>query len=420
MQRRIFIDLSDLIVYAANFDNISGIQRIEIELIKLILDQYESIGIINAFEPNSARLKAIIEQSLGDERLLLSRLNDAFSYCNAGPKHQGRKSPRMFFKMLARDISRLFGSRLPNLESGDIVLVPGGFSFDRFLVGFYERLAAKGVRLVFFVQDVLPITRAEFLSGKGDVFALNFPIPAKIITTTHYTVEDFGRAYQIVMKAPCRAALEVIGLVHQFPGVPRNAKPDEPSQRLTDMLQGRPFVLCVGTVEIRKNHLRLLEAWRALKSEFGAALPVLVVAGRRGWKAEAALAFLDHAAENNDPVCLVEKPSDDELKWLYASCTFSVLPSLFEGWGLPVGESLWFGKVCAASRATSVPEVGRDLCVYFDPDSVEEMKAAIRQLLDSAVRKTYEDKIRAATLRTWADVASDLIAVLLKMAETPV
>ncbi len=357
MQSRVFIDLSDLIIYAANFDHISGIQRIEIELIKLILDQYKSIEIINAFEPDSARLKAIIEQSLGDERLLLSGLNEAFSYCNAGPKHRGFKSPHMFFKMLVRDVSRLFGGRLPKLAPGDIVFVPGGFSFDRYLVSFHQRLAAKGLRLVFFLQDVLPVTQAQFLPGKGDVFALNFAVPAKVITTTHFNVEDFGRAHQMVLGRPSHAILDVIGLVHQFPGVPRNAQPDKAPQRLADLLQGRPFVLCVGTVEIRKNHIRLLDAWRALKSEYGETLPMLTISGRCGWKAEAALAALHHAAENDEPFRLVEQLSDEQLKWLYAACTFSILPSLFEGWGLPVGESLWFGKACAASNTTSIPEV---------------------------------------------------------------
>jgi glycosyltransferase involved in cell wall biosynthesis len=417
MHPRIFIDLSDLIIYAANFDQISGIQRIEIELIKLIFEQYKSIEIINAFEVDSTRLKNIVQHSLGDEQKLLAELNQAYSYCNAGPKHRGLKSPRMFFKMLARDITRLFVFRLPKLAPGDIVFAPGGFGFDRYLVSFYRRLAAKGVRLVFFVQDVLPITQAQYLPGKGDVFALNFDLPAKVITTTHFNVEDFGRAYQMVLNRPSQAHLDVVGLVHQFPGVPRNAQPGKVSQRLIDILQSRPFVLCVGTVEIRKNHLRLLQAWHALKSEFGDGLPMLVIAGRRGWKAEAALTFLDHAVENDEPVRLVEKPSDEELKWLYASCAFSILPSLFEGWGLPVGESLWFGKACAASNSSSIPEVGRDLCVYFDPDNVEAIEAAIRQLLDPAIRKSFEDKIRAADLRTWADVARNLIATLLKLAE---
>jgi glycosyltransferase involved in cell wall biosynthesis len=419
MRPRIFIDLSELIVYAANFDQISGIQRIEIELIKLVFEQYPSIEIINAFETDSANLKNLIKLSLGDERMLLEKLNEAFSYCNAGPKHRGLKSPRMFFKMLVRDITRLFTFRLPKLAPGDIVFAPGGFGFDRYLISFHKRLAAKGVRLVFFVQDVLPVTQAQFLPGKGDVFALNFALPAKVITTTHFNVEDFGRAHQMVLNKPLQAHLDVVGLVHQFPGVPRNALPEKASPRLVDLLQGRPFVLCVGTVEIRKNHLSLLEAWRSLKPEFGEKLPMLVIAGRRGWKAEAALALLDHAVENNDPVRLVEKPSDEELKWLYAACMFSILPSLFEGWGLPVGESLWFGKACAASNTSSIPEAGRDLCVYFDPGNVEEIKAAIRQLLDPAIRKSFEEKIRAATLRTWADVARDLIAVLLKMAEAP-
>jgi len=421
MQRRIFIDLTDLIIYAANFDQISGIQRVEIEFIKLIFERHKSIGVINAFDVESSKLKDILERFIGDERALLYELNKAFVYCNAGPKHKRLKTPRMLIKMLVRDISRLFAFRLPELQTGDIVFVPGGFGFDHFVVEFYRRIVAKGVRLVFLVHDVLPITQAAFVAGNGSsIFAPAFDLPADIMTTSHFNVADFGRAHETVTGRPCRAALEVAGLAHEFPGMPRNAQPGPPPRHLADVLQGRAFVLCVGTVEIRKNHITLLEAWRALKKEYGEALPLLVIAGRRGWKAEAALAILDEAQPGKDPFVFIEAPSDDELRWLYPSCTFSILPSLFEGWGLPVGESLWFGKACAASRVSSIPEVGRDLCVYFDPGDVEDMKAAIRQLLDPAIRKTYEDKIQASDLRSWADVASDLMNVLLRKAKEPV
>jgi glycosyltransferase involved in cell wall biosynthesis len=299
-----------------------------------------------------------------------------------------------------------------------MIFVPGGFSFDPFAAEFHRRLAAKGASLVFLVHDVLPVTQSRLVPGGGSVFVSSFSLPAEIVTTTQFNAADFRRAYQALMRRPYRPAIKVVPLAHEFPGAPRNAPPGVPSPRLAERLQGRPFALSVGTVDIRKNHIRLLNAWCALQAELGD-LPLLVVAGRRGREAEAALTILDRAEDYGDPIVFIESPSDDELKWLYASCTFSILPSLVEGWGLPVGESLWFGKACAASKTSSIPEAGGDLCVYFDPRDESEMKIAIRQLLDSSVRHGFEDRIKAADLRTWADVARDLLAALLKLADEP-
>jgi glycosyltransferase involved in cell wall biosynthesis len=170
-------------------------------------------------------------------------------------------------------------------------------------------------------------------------------------------------------------------------------------------------VLCVGTVEVRKNHAALLSVWEELETELGERLPTLVVAGRRGWKAEAALRRLDDMPTDGR-IVFVEAPSDAALRWLYATCLFTIFPSFFEGWGLPVGESLWFGKPCATSNTSSIPHVGRDLCVYFSPHDPDEIKQAIRRLLDPEIRRSYETSISAARLRTWAEVARDIERVI--------
>jgi glycosyltransferase involved in cell wall biosynthesis len=306
------------------------------------------------------------------------------------------------------------------LGAGDIVFVPGGFGFSTQILKFYRKLAARHVQLVFLIHDVFPITQPDLTApGSAAFFAPAFALPDEIITTTRFNAADFLRAHEIATKTVCKSVPHVIPLAHEFPGAQRNLKPGEASRRLSDALQGKPFVVSIGTIEIRKNHAVLMQAWRALQQELGEKLPLLVIAGRRGWQAQDALDLLDHAQETTAPYVFIEGPTDEELKWLYASCEFSVLPSLFEGWGLPVGESLWFGKACAASKTSSIPEVGGDLCFYFDPNDPDDMKAAIKRLLDPVTRKAFEDKIRAADLRQWSDVARDLIAVLFKMAEAP-
>ena len=79
---------------------------------------------------------------------------------------------------------------------------------------------------------------------------------------------------------------------------------------------------------------------------------------------------------------LVRDPSDAELLSLYDGCQFTLFPSLFEGWGLPVTESLARGRPCVSSNRASLPEAGGDLASYFDPDNLEDAYRAVRAVID--------------------------------------
>ena len=124
--------------------------------------------------------------------------------------------------------------------------------------------------------------------------------------------------------------------------------------------QSGPFALCVGTVEFRKNQAPLLKLWESLGEGSG---PRLADARhrRRSGLARPRRAQPAPARRAQAPYLGSEAPTDRELAWLYGRAAFTVFPSLAEGWGLPIGESLWFGKPCVASDATSMPEVGGPL-----------------------------------------------------------
>jgi len=138
-----------------------------------------------------------------------------------------------------------------------------------------------------------------------------------------------------------------------------------------------------------------------------------VLAGPLGYGSEEVVAFLKQSGRCGATVHLLPAPSDAELTWLYQNCQFTVYVSLAEGWGLPIGESLWFGKSCMASRATAMPEVGGDRVVYVDPESIDEMAGALRRLLDE---EGYVDRlnqrISRSDLRTWRDFHRDLLNAL--------
>ena len=90
----------------------------------------------------------------------------------------------------------------------------------------------------------------------------------------------------------------------------------------------------------------------------------------------------------------VQDPSDAELAALYRGCLFTVFPSLYEGWGLPVTESLAFGKPCVIANATSLPEAGGSLARMFDPDNVADATRVIREVIeDRAALAEWEQRV---------------------------
>jgi glycosyltransferase involved in cell wall biosynthesis len=205
--------------------------------------------------------------------------------------------------------------------------------------------------------------------------------------------------------------MHVVPLAHEYPGASRGENLSRCSERLMRKIGSRRFVLTVGTVEIRKNHRLLLKVWEDI-SRVSAEVPLLVVAGAAGWLAQSVIKSL-READSTAPYMFIETPTDEELKWLYNRCLFTVFVSTVEGWGLPVGESLWFNKPCVALRTTSVPEVGGELCDYPSSDMPQEIAQTIGHLLyDANYRTERIQRISKAKLRTWNEVSNEIASYI--------
>ena len=103
-----------------------------------------------------------------------------------------------------------------------------------------------------------------------------------------------------------------------------------------------------------------------------------------------------------------------ELRALYDGCLFTFVPSWFEGWGLPVSESLALGKPCLASSATAIPEAGGALCRYFDPGDAGAAHREVAALLDDpAALAAWQDQVRREfRMTSWAETAHAVLAEL--------
>lgn len=174
-----------------------------------------------------------------------------------------------------------------------------------------------------------------------------------------------------------------------------------------------PFILSVGTIEPRKNHFILYQVWKLLKSE-NQTIPHLVIAGSKGWNSETIFNLLKKDPALKNYITIIEGCSDSELKSLYENCAFTVFPSHYEGWGLPVTESLSMYKICICSNQASMPEAGEDLVEYFDPLNSNELKElTLKYWYSIELRKEKEDKIKSNFIHlTWIEQAKKLHSYL--------
>ncbi|MEZ6037150.1 MAG: glycosyltransferase family 1 protein [Planctomycetota bacterium] len=171
-----------------------------------------------------------------------------------------------------------------------------------------------------------------------------------------------------------------------------------PRQRFADPLAGRPFALCVGTIEPRKNHLTLLAAWRALP----APRPLLVVAGAVGWACDDAVTALEQAAREGDVRWL--RAADDATLWaLLQHARLCVYPSLWEGFGFPPLEAMALGVPVVAHDEAPMRELGGGAIALCDARDAEALAATIQRALGDDAHRHHliaAGRARAATF-TW-------------------
>ena len=155
------------------------------------------------------------------------------------------------------------------------------------------------------------------------------------------------------------------------------------------------FALSVGTLEIRKNHIILLNAYRFLIENGFDLLPTLVLAGREGWLNNNLRYQVEQDPVLKGGVVIMTDVSDFVLDYLYRNCIFTLYPSLYEGWGLPIAESMNYGKPCIASNTSSMKEVAPEFTRFAHPLKLSEWVAHIQEL--SAKDKILDHETRRIT-----------------------
>ncbi len=243
-----------------------------------------------------------------------------------------------------------------------------------------EAARAQGVKVVIIGYDIIAVLFPQFYpSDFGRLLAGGFRqmvgLADFIPCISRCTERDINAFAQ---REGCRVATGVLEL--GCDGV-ATALPDPGAHPTLARLKEFGFVAMVGTFEVRKNHGLILKIWATLSRESGLDLPPLVIAGMRGWCVDGIIVDMQRLPIYGEKVFWLPALSDRQVAWLFKHCAFSVYPSLYEGWGLPVAEGLSFSRPVLCSNGSSLPEVAKGLATLLDPGDEAAWTAAIRRAI---------------------------------------
>jgi len=179
-------------------------------------------------------------------------------------------------------------------------------------------------------------------------------------------------------------------------------------------LSGLRYLLCVSTLEPRKNQALLLDAYEVLRTRYPDVAVVLV--GRVGWKTERLVERITSHPDLGRRVFWYDRVDDALLDRLYRDAFLSVTPSYSEGFGVPVIEALGHGVPTLSSNGGALPEAGGELAEYFAPTDLDAfVLAAERHLFDERYHAQRRDALRDYRPPTWAASAQQVRAAVVDM-----
>lgn len=406
----VFFDISDLISYFNGARLPTGIQRVQIEVIRSALRNYRQALRVCAFIDHRDQWVEIAPELF----LLLCRLSLSSGDMNA-PEWTSALTKLRLTMVMSDPLSFTRGAFLVNLGTS--------WWLQNYFLYVRQAKAAFGIHYVPFVHDMIPVMASEHCTKELTRDFISWATGAfehadYFFVNSEATKRDLFKVAAILGQEVSEDKVVVVRLDADFrrpisTPLPRSALAKWGIAR-TD------FVLFISTIESRKNHIGAFDAWIHLLREHGARrVPKLVCVGNKGWLNDAVYARLAAHDGLREKVVMLSGLSDAELDLLYRTCLFTLYPSNYEGWGLPVTESLCYGKVPLISDASSLPEAGGSLAQYFEAGSTPRLAAGLEQLIfDPAMRTAREDGIsRDFAPRTWDDIAAQLSASMQLWAE---
>jgi glycosyltransferase involved in cell wall biosynthesis len=442
LANRIWIDVEDLFKWGTDGHRPSGIQRLEFELCRALFELPQSKDRVFFLRHDARRqcftmtswqaVQAVFGSMSGRRHEELSATS-VIATARAVLKETIRALPPglrgiafrwidVFISLarsvrahavdIARALQRWWRSRnstsaissdhfASGARPGDILAALGAPWVEPDYGVYIERVKReKGLRFALLIYDIIPLRRPEWYDVRltrrfRTWFADALPLADTILTISAATAADVAEYTQNKGLALRAVPTPIpIGTGFKKSYAAQRRSPNGPvSSRLP---APNSYALMVSTIEPRKNHILLFRVWRRLMEDMQASsVPTLVFAGRVGWLVSDLMEQLHNSSFLDGKIIVIESPTDEELEGLYGGCLFTLFPSFYEGWGLPVTESHAFGRPCIVSKTTSLPEAGGSLARYIDPDNTTDAYRVIRETIhDQTGLREWRDRVR--------------------------
>lgn len=323
-------------------------------------------------------------------------------------------------EVAARKASSVTLTTQPIALDQNTTVISGGLDWEhKDLRSISELKRQHGFKYVGIVYDLIPIMFPHYL------------VPGYVDLLTDY----FGELYWLSDRVMCISEAtrrEWLSYCDDLAGQPvpaevfplgcdlRSPASEGPAAELPAELVGKRYALLVSTIEPRKNHRLLYDAWDDCVRQklIDVERDRLVFVGRRGWTMDDFLREVSLNPATRDTIIVLNNIDDAQLNLIYENCAFVTFPSHYEGFGLPVAEALGHGKPCISSNAGALPEIGGDLVRRLDAKDTAGWTRAIAHYLTSPDElKTWSDHI-AKEYRpiTWDMAAKTFFTRLLETA----
>ena len=266
-----------------------------------------------------------------------------------------------FFNVLKKQAMHFFARKIE--PHPDVIKFNRGDNFVWFGISWEskrlnlikEMHATEGVDFYYYCHDIIPCIFPNFVGAQSRLFFMEYL--ATLCETSN----------GIIFNSECSrsdffAYSKSIGMNKLKSCVVNPANNDLSifsKENLSDIvlsLANEKYIIYVSTIEKRKNHEVLYKAYLHMLSNAFDNIPKLVIVGSYGWLVENLIYDFEFDERIKPAVVVLSNVNDDELAFLYKNCLFTVYPSFYEGWGMPISESLSAGKFCLTSGQGAIVE----------------------------------------------------------------
>lgn len=269
-------------------------------------------------------------------------------------------------------------------------------------------LKKQGARIVAHIYDIISITHPQYCLQRGvynfmDFIGAHLQYADDIIVNARATVDELQKLSDRIGVAlpPCH----VVPLGANF-GRKESIADEQVQERLAVIVKDRPYILMVGTIEPRKNHKLLLEAYDKGLKELGYNI---ILAGYMGWNMEEFADRLHSHPDYNTRIFHLDGLDDKAISYLYQHAKLLAFCSYTEGFGLPLIESIMRGTPVIASDIPVSREVAGDYCMWFEQDNAEELCNIVKELQEDEEKyRKWKEHLQDFKATTWEECAEGM------------